>query len=166
MLTGVSGAGKTTVGRRLAERTGAAFAEGDDFHPPANVEKMRSGTPLTDADREPWLAALAEQIDAWRAAGQAGLMTCSALKRAYRERLARGRPEVVLVLLEVGREELEARLRRRRDHYMPPALLDSQLATLEPPGPDERVLRVEASGTPQEVVERVLHRLQPGARRS
>ena len=143
VVMGVSGSGKSTVGRVLAERLGWVFQEGDDLHPGPNVTKMRSGVALTDEDRRPWLDRVAAWIEGRLAAGESGVVACSALKRAYRDRLAR--PEgVVFVHLEVDRSTLEERLAGRRGHYMPAALLASQLATLEEPGVDENVIRVDA----------------------
>ncbi|MEU2102957.1 gluconokinase [Nocardia sp. NPDC019255] len=147
---GVSGSGKTTVGARLAEVLGVEYAEGDAFHPPANIVKMAAGTPLDDADRAPWLDALA----AWMAerSGHGGVVTCSALKRAYRDRL-RGRATGVFFLhLDAPRQELERRLAARRGHFMPPSLLDSQLATLERLDADERGSAVDATRPPEDVV--------------
>lgn len=139
---GVSGSGKSTVGARLAQRLGWDFAEGDDLHPAANVAKMAAGQPLTDADREPWLAAVAAWIDGELQAGRRGVITCSALKRHYRNQLRR--TDVRFVYLRVARRELERRLAGRPGHFMPPSLLDSQLAALEPPAADEAALTVEA----------------------
>ncbi|WP_067806899.1 gluconokinase [Nocardia beijingensis] len=150
VVMGVSGSGKTTVGVRLAEVLGVEYAEGDDFHPPANIVKMSAGTPLDDADRAPWLDALA----AWMAerSGHGAVVTCSALKRAYRDRL-RGRvPGVFFLHLDAPREELERRVTGRRGHFMPASLLDSQLATLERLDPDERGSTVDATRPPQDVV--------------
>ena len=137
VVMGVSGAGKTTVGERLAERLGWEFLEGDRLHPPENVAKMQSGHPLTDADRAPWLAAIARAIDAWLARDARGIVTCSALKRAYRGRIIGTRPGVRLVYLDGSRELIARRIAERRGHFMPPRLLDTQFAALEPPGPDE-----------------------------
>jgi gluconokinase len=133
IVMGVTGSGKTTVGMRLAQELGCPFYDADDFHPPANVEKMRRGIALTDADREPWLKALRRRIDTTVEAGGRAVFGCSALKAAYRSLLAEGRPEVRFVHL-CGPEPLIAeRLRRRVGHFMNPSLLDSQFATLEPP---------------------------------
>ncbi|MGK8524380.1 gluconokinase [Nocardia asteroides] len=147
---GVSGSGKTTIGTRLADALGVEYAEGDGFHPPANVAKMAAGTPLDDADREPWLDALA----AWMAErrGRGAVVTCSALKRAYRDRLRVSAPDVFFLHLEVPRGELQRRVAERRGHFMPPSLLDSQLATLEPLGPDEVGGAVDATRDPAHVV--------------
>jgi gluconokinase len=148
VVTGPAGSGKTTVGRAVAARLGWAFCEGDDLHPPANIAAMRAGRPLTDADRAPWLAAVAAQLEAWRDAGVDGVLTCSALKRAYREQL-RG-PGVRFVLLAVDPATLADRLAHRRGHFLAPTLLESQLAAFEPPGPDEDVRIVD--GTAPDVV--------------
>ena len=142
LLMGVSGCGKTTVGEQLAERLGWSYQEGDALHPPANVAKMAGGTPLTDADRLPWLAAVAAWIDARRAAGECGVVSCSALKRAYRQLLVGDRPDVWLVYLQGTRDQLAERLAARTGHYMPAGLLDSQLATLEEPTAAEQPLVV------------------------
>jgi gluconokinase len=128
VVMGVSGAGKTTVGKALATDLGWEFLDADDLHPHANLEKMRRGVPLDDADRAPWLEAVAERMRAMAD----GVVACSALKEAYRERL-RVRPDVRFVLLDVPREVLEERLARRSGHYMPASLLESQLATLQRP---------------------------------
>jgi len=139
---GVSGAGKTTVGERLAERLKWEFLEGDRLHPRENVAKMESGHPLTDADRAPWLAAIAEVIDLWCARGACGVVSCSALKHAYRCRIIGDRPGVRLVYLQGSRELIAERLAGRSGHFMPASLLDSQFAALEPPGPDENPITV------------------------
>jgi carbohydrate kinase (thermoresistant glucokinase family) len=141
VLMGVTGSGKSTVGGILAGRLGWPLCEGDDLHPPENVAKMASGHPLTDADRWPWLARVRAWIDEQVAAGRPGVVTCSALKRSYRDVL-RGE-HVVFVHLNGTRAQLAARLATRHGHFMPAALLDSQLADLEPPGPDEQALTVD-----------------------
>ena len=143
VIMGVSGSGKSTVARPLAERLGWPFAEGDDFHPPANIAKMKAGVPLDDADRAPWLAAIAAWIDGQAAAGAAGVVTCSALKRAYRDRLTDGRPQVRIVYLKGSRAVIAARVAKRAHHFMPPSLLASQFADLEPPGPDEHPIVID-----------------------
>lgn len=153
---GVSGCGKTTVARLFAEKTGAAFYEGDDFHPPENVAKMRAGIPLTDADRAVWLAALRKIISESVAAGTFTALTCSALKAKYREQLQAGDPRVQFVHLAGSREVIAARLKRRGGHFMPPALLDSQFAILEPPA-DARTFSAEKF--PEEIVAELLHDL-------
>ena len=137
IVMGVSGAGKTTVARAIAAETGWEFAEGDDFHSPANVEKMRSGHALTDEDRRPWLESIAAWIGEREQAGVSSVVTCSALRRVYREVLRRGHPSVFFVHVDVPADVLAERVARRRGHYMPPSLLRSQLQTLEPLGPDE-----------------------------
>ncbi len=137
VVMGVAGCGKTTVGERLGRALGWPFAEGDRFHPPANVAKMAAGTPLTDADRWPWLATLAATLAAREAAGQSSVLACSALRRSYRDLLRGGARRVRFLHLDGTRAVLAARLGARPCHFFPPALLDSQLATLEPLGPDE-----------------------------
>ncbi|MCC6717090.1 MAG: gluconokinase [Acetobacteraceae bacterium] len=156
---GVSGSGKTTIAKGLAAALGWRFQEGDALHPPENVAKMAAGTPLTDDDRAPWLAAIAEVIDAWRTAGASGIVTCSALKRAYRRVLVGDRPDVRLVHLVGDKALIAARMAARRGHFMPPALLDSQFATLEPPGPDENPIVVDISPAPEEIVAAILARI-------
>ena len=150
---GVAGSGKTTIARALAERLGWHYQEGDALHPQANVAKMSAGTPLTDADRWPWLHAIAAVIDTWRAEGTNGIVTCSALKRAYRDILIGPRPDVRLVFLAGDKPLIAARMAARTGHFMPPALLDSQLATLEPPGPDENPLVVDIDRDPVAIVD-------------
>lgn len=159
VLMGVSGCGKTTIGERLAERLGYPFQEGDRLHPPANVAKMAAGTPLDDADRAPWLAAVAAWIDAHRLAGKGGVISCSALKRAYREILASARPDVRLVYLRGSRETIHRRLADRVGHFMPASLLASQFATLEEPLPGERPIVVEIDRPPDEIVALILGQL-------
>jgi len=163
VVMGVSSSGKTTVAAMLAGRLHVHFLEGDDLHPPANVAKMRSATPLTDDDRWPWLAAIAQRIDQWRAAGEGGVVTCSALKRAYRAILIGDRPEVALVYLKGSRELIHHRMAHRHEHFMPVALLDSQFATLEEPGPDEHPIVVDVGPTPAEIVTNIVAELQKRA---
>ena len=155
VVMGVSGSGKSHVGRLLAERLGWAFADADDFHPAANVAKMRSGVPLDDADRGPWLAALAGLLQAARADGQPLVLACSALKRAYRHRLGLPQPGIRLVHLTGPAVVLRKRIEQRAGHFMPATLLDSQLATLEPPSEDERPLVVDVSESAENVVGRL-----------
>ena len=155
VVMGVSGSGKTTVAKGIAERLGWAFAEGDDAHPPANVAKMAAGEPLTDADRWPWLRSLAGWIGDREAAGQSAVLTCSALKRAYRDLLRDGHPSVRFVHVSVDRETLRRRLESRRGHYMPASLLLSQLEALEPLAPDEPGLVLAGDGAPEDVIERL-----------
>ena len=160
VVMGVSGSGKTTVARPLADRLHCAFQEGDALHPPENVEKMKSGIPLTDADRLPWLHRIARRIDEWRAAGQSGVLTCSALKRSYRDIIIGNRQDVRLVYLKGSRDLIRRRLEARRGHFMPPSLLDSQFATLEEPGPDERPITVDIGAKPEEIVDEIVRRLE------
>jgi gluconokinase len=160
VVMGVSGAGKTTIAHGLAERLGWDFAEGDDLHPAANVAKMAAGQPLTDADRGPWLAAVASWIDGEIEAGRHGVITCSALKRSYRNLLRR--PQVLFVYLSVPQAELERRLQSRTGHYMPASLLASQLEALEPPGEDEAALTIAASNDPARNLQLITARLAEG----
>jgi gluconokinase len=162
VVMGVSGIGKTTVGRALAQRLGFEYVEGDDYHPTANVEKMRQGIPLDDGDRAPWLAALASAIGEWIATDRGVVLSCSALKRDYRARLIRRPDRVRLVYLRGDRSQIARRIEARRDHFMPADLLDSQLATLEPPGEDERPIVVAVAGSPSEIAERVIAELGGG----
>jgi gluconokinase len=158
LIMGVAGSGKTTIARALAERLGWAYQEGDALHPPANVAKMSAGTPLTDSDRWPWLHAIAAIIDAWRAEGRSGIITCSALKRAYRDILIGPRPDVRLVFLAGTKPLIAARMAARTGHFMPPTLLDSQLATLEPPGPDEDPIVIDIASPPEAIAADLAHR--------
>jgi gluconokinase len=159
VVMGVSGSGKSTIGTLLAERLGWAFEEGDSLHPKANVEKMAAGTPLTDDDRWPWLARIADWIDNRLDAGENGVITCSALKRSYRHVLNRRGSGVEFVYLAVGRAELTERVENRPAHFMPASLLDSQLETLEPPTPSEPAIEVDAGVDAQLVTDRVLREL-------
>jgi gluconokinase len=161
IVAGVSGCGKTTVGALLAGRLHWQFADADSFHPEANVAKMRAGTPLTDADREPWLQAITDWMDERIAAGQSAVVTCSALKRAYRDRLLAGRPAATMVFLQVSKEVLEKRLMNRHGHFFTEKLLDSQLAALETPGPGERVQSVVVDGDPAQTVAKIIAMLWP-----
>jgi len=160
VVMGVSGSGKTTVGQDLAARLGVPYQEGDALHPAANVDKMSHGIPLTDADRRPWLHAIAAIIDEWRAAHHGGVVSCSALKRAYRDILIGPRTDVALVYLDGGHELIAGRMASRHGHFMPTALLDSQFATLEPPGADEAPIVVSVDGTPEAIVERIVAKLR------
>jgi gluconokinase len=156
IVAGVSGSGKTTIGAMLAGRLNWTFADADDFHPAANVAKMHAGTPLTDSDRWPWLRAIAAWIDERVAAGESAVVTCSALKRTYRDMLMDGRPAVWLVFLSVDRERLRSRLATRHGHFFPRELLDSQLAAVELPGPDERAMVLTPADGPAETVHRIV----------
>ncbi|MBR8639948.1 gluconokinase [Streptomyces tuirus] len=150
VVMGVSGSGKTTVGRSLAQRLGVPYAEGDDFHPAPNVAKMRAGHPLDDDDRRPWL----DEIARWLAghADSGGVVTCSALKRRYRDRLTHAAPHVFYLHLDGSPELIAERITARQGHFMPPELLRSQFADLEPLGEDEAGAAVPIDGTPQETV--------------
>jgi gluconokinase len=159
VIMGVSGSGKSTVAALLSERLGWAFEEGDSLHPAANVEKMAAGIPLTDEDRWPWLAKVADWIDNRLDAGENGIITCSALKRSYRNVLNRRGSGVEFVYLAVGKAELEERVEHRPGHFMPASLLDSQLETLEPPTPSEPAIQVDAGVDSQLVADRVLRQL-------
>ena len=160
---GVSRSGKTTIGLLLAKRLGWRFEESDRLHPPENVAKMRSGHPLNDADRAPWLAAVAEVIDGWRSRGECGVITCSALKRTYRRQIIGDRRDVRLVYLEGSRELIAGRLATRKDHFMPTSLLESQLATLEPPGRDENPIAISVDQPIELIVGRIVGVLFPSA---
>jgi gluconokinase len=159
VVAGVSGSGKSTVGGLVAGRLGWAFEDGDALHPAANLAKMRAGVPLTDDDRWPWLRALAAWMDQRISAGCSAVVACSALKRSYRELLCRDRPQVQVVLLDVDTGVLTARLAARHGHFFPAQLLNSQLAALERPGPDERTLVVRADGQPAEVAGEIIRAL-------
>jgi gluconokinase len=157
VVMGVAGSGKTTVGAMLAGRLGWQYADADDFHPVANVEKMAAGQPLTDADRWPWLHAIAAWIDVQIAAGQPAVVSCSGLKRAYRDVMRR--PEVQMVYLHGNAGLIAARLASRQGHFFRREMLDSQFATLEEPEPDEGVITVPVDGSPLNVVDRILAQL-------
>ena len=159
IVGGVSGSGKTTVAQSVAAERGWVFAEGDDFHSAANVEKMRSGHPLDDEDRWPWLREIAAWIGEREAAGESAVITCSALKRAYRDLLSGPNPSVVFCELKVPGDVLAQRLAERKDHYMPASLLRSQLDTLEDLAPEERGFVVRVEGGPDAVLAEVLGHL-------
>jgi carbohydrate kinase (thermoresistant glucokinase family) len=159
---GVSGSGKTTVARILADRLGWPFQEGDELHPQSNIEKMSGGQPLIDADRKLWLAAVAEWVDSRLDAGENGLITCSALKRSYRDVINRRRSGVVFVHLAGSKATIAQRLAARQAHFMPSSLLDSQFADLEEPEPDEPHLTVEVGPPPDVIAERIRRELAPG----
>ncbi|MGI8529062.1 MAG: gluconokinase [Geodermatophilaceae bacterium] len=152
VVTGVAGVGKSVVAQGIARATGWTLAEGDGFHPPDNVAKMRAGRALTDADRWPWLAALRDWIAVQERAGSSCVVSCSALKRSYRDVLRDGNPSVRFCALQADGEVLRGRLESRREHFMPASLLNSQLGTQEPLGADEPGVRVDAAGEPAVVV--------------
>ncbi|MFC8247664.1 MULTISPECIES: gluconokinase [Streptomyces] len=157
VVMGVAGTGKTTIGPLLAARLGVPYAEGDDFHPQANIAKMSAGVPLDDDDRWPWLDA----IGTWahERAGLGGVVSCSALKRSYRDRLRAEAPGVVFVHLSGDRALIEDRMAHRQGHFMPTALLDSQFATLQPLQADEAGVAVDVAGSPEEITRRAVEAL-------
>jgi carbohydrate kinase (thermoresistant glucokinase family) len=155
LLMGVSGAGKTTIGERLAAMLDAGFQEGDAFHPPANVEKMRRGEPLTDQDRLPWLAAIAAAIGAADAAGDNAVFACSALKRSYRDILRAASARLRIVHLSGSEHLVRDRLAARQGHFMPPTLLPSQFRTLEPPESGEQPIVIDIAAAPDVIVARI-----------
>jgi carbohydrate kinase (thermoresistant glucokinase family) len=159
VVMGASGSGKTTVGRALAQRVGWLFEEGDSLHPPENVAKMSRGEALNDADRMPWLSAVAERIDELRGRGESAVISCSALKRRYRRIIIGDRPELRLIYLDGSRELIGRRLQDRKGHFMPASLLDSQLAALEPPGPDEHPITVSVDLPVTAIVDRLVKAL-------
>ena len=159
VVMGVSGSGKTTVGSMLARRLRCPFHEGDDLHPQANIDKMKAGNPLTDADRGPWLELIADWVDQQLDAGQSGIITCSALKRIYREVIDRGRRGVVFIFLDGPQKTVALRLASRHSHFMPPQLLQSQFEDLEPPAPDEPAIRFDVDAPPEQIVDEVIDKL-------
>lgn len=156
VVMGVSGSGKSTVGSLLAARLGWEYADADRFHSEANVAKMDAGIALTDADRWPWLEAIAAWIEEVRRDGRHGVVGCSALKRSYRDLLAGGRTDVRIVYLKGDEALIASRLAARHGHFMPPRLLRSQFETLEEPQPDEQTIAVEIAAPPQEIVARIV----------
>jgi ribose 5-phosphate isomerase A len=163
VVMGVSGSGKSTIAEDLAARLGWRFEEGDALHPEANVAKMHAGIPLTDADRQPWLECVAAWIDHQRAENQPGIITCSALKRSYREIVIGDRPEVRLVYLRGGRNLIAQRLSGRHGHFMPANLLQSQFDTLEEPGPEEDPLTVDIGPPASQIAETIIRLLGASA---
>jgi gluconokinase len=159
VIMGVSGSGKSTVGEMLAERLGWTMAEGDTLHPPANVEKMRNGVPLDDFDRWPWLDAIGALLEAWAAEGRSGLVTCSALKRSYRERLLVARPDLRFVYLKGSPALFAGRVAARHHEYMPASLLRSQFDTLEEPLPGEPAVTIDAGQPTEAEVEAIVKAL-------
>jgi gluconokinase len=159
VVAGPAGSGKSAVAGELASRLGWLMADGDDFHSRANIAKMRSGEPLSDDDRLPWLEAIGRWIDGVVASNRPAIVTCSALRRRYREILSEGRSGVWFAYLDLGPDELERRVRGRRDHFMPVSLVDDQLRVLEPLRPDEPGIVVNAAGSLAEVVDTIIGRL-------
>ncbi len=163
IVAGVAGSGKSTIGMLLAKALRWRFADADLFHSPANLAKMGAGVPLTDKDRAPWLRACSDWMDARIAAGESGVLACSALKRGYRDMLLSGRQAATLIFLEVSRDVLVSRLTRRPGHFFPARLMESQLEALQPPEPDEeRVRTVNAEGDPAHTVSKIVALLWPG----
>ncbi|HUA42406.1 MAG TPA: gluconokinase [Streptosporangiaceae bacterium] len=158
VVAGVAGSGKSTVGQLLAQRLGWQFEDGDSLHPAANIAKMRAGHPLTDADRQPWLAAMRSWMDDVHASGRSGVLACSALRRNFREQLLGGRDDAVMVFLTITEQQCQDRLRTRRGHFFGAPLLASQFALLEPPDPAERQVHEVATddGPPGELVTKII----------
>jgi carbohydrate kinase (thermoresistant glucokinase family) len=159
IVMGVSGSGKSTIGALLAEALGWPFADADGFHPAANVAKMAAGQPLTDEDRWPWLDAITAHIGASRTAGQPVVVACSALRRAYRERLRAGLSDLIFLHLAGAPEVIATRQAARQGHFMPPSLMASQFATLEDPAAEADAVKVSVSASPHEVVGNILSSL-------
>jgi gluconokinase len=159
VVMGVSGSGKSTIAAMLAHRLHWIYEDGDWFHPKSNIEKMHHGEPLNDEDRWPWLHAIADWIDATRRNGGHGIVACSALKRAYRDILIGDRHDVRLVFLKGDRDLVARRIAARADHFMPPALLDSQFESLEEPQPNERPIVVSIVPHPRDIVEAIVEKL-------
>ncbi len=158
VVMGITGSGKSTVGAQLAKALGVDFVEGDDYHPPENIRRMAAGIPLTDDDRADWLRALAARLREASETGAGLVVTCSALKRSYRDRLRAAAPEVEFAYLKGSRELIGERVTGRRGHFMPASLLDSQLATLEEPGSDEPVWTCDIEHPPQQIVDEIVAR--------
>jgi gluconokinase len=161
IVMGVSGSGKTTIASELAARLGWTFEDGDRFHPASNVAKMAAGHPLTDEDRWPWLQAIADEIDAVCQRGEHVVIACSALKRAYRDLLVHGRNDVRIIFLNGTQALIADRLARRKGHFMPPGLLDSQFKTLELPKVDENPLTVSIDAPVEAIVDEIARQLRP-----
>lgn len=159
VVMGVSGCGKSEIGRRLAARTGARSIEGDEFHSPANIEKMRAGIPLDDADRHAWLLSLQTQLRTARERGEAVVLSCSALKRRYRDLLREADPDLTFVHLQGSRDLIASRMQARSGHYMPLSLLESQCRDLEPLQADEKGAQFDIATPPDSLVDQVLERL-------
>jgi gluconokinase len=159
IVMGVASSGKSTIAKKLAERLGWTFEDGDDFHPEANVAKMSAGHPLTDDDRWPWLQSIADEIDKVSGAGGRLVVACSALKRAYRDVLVHGRSDIGIVYLDGSRELIGERMAKRKGHFMPPGLLDSQFNTLEPPAPDEKPISVSIDAPVETIVDAIIDQI-------
>lgn len=170
VVMGVSGSGKTTISQALAARTGFAEADGDDYHPAANIEKMKAGIPLTDEDRLPWLYAIADAIDGYADSNTPVIIACSALKRSYRDILVHRRKDVRIVHLKGPANLIAQRLSHRSGHFMPPQLLDSQVHALEPPQPGEHILTIDIDAPVECIVDEIIAALhlpdKAGARTS
>jgi len=160
VVTGVSGSGKSTIADALAKRVGWRFEDGDRFHPASNVAKMSAGQPLTDEDRQPWLQAIADEIDRTCGRGQRAVVACSALKRAYRDILVHGRDDVRIVFLDGTEALIAGRLAARRGHFMPPGLLASQFKTLETPTADEHAITVSIDAPVDAIVDDIIRQLK------
>lgn len=156
IIAGVAGSGKTTVGKLIASKLDWEFADGDDFHSAANIARMRSGQPLTDGDRFPWLAAIGDWMDDQIAAGKSAVVACSALARRYRDVLLSGRDEARIAFLEVTRDEAFARLHGRHGHFFGAQMVNSQFAELEPPEPGERTLAIPSDRPPVELADYII----------
>jgi gluconokinase len=161
-MMGVSGSGKSTVADKLAERIGWLSEDGDRFHPASNIAKMSAGHPLTDEDRRPWLEAIANEIDRLCKAGERAVIACSALKRAYRDILVHGRGDVRIIYLDGSQALIADRLAKRKGHFMPAGLLDSQFKTLEPPTPDENPVTVSIDASVEAIVSDIVRQLAIG----
>jgi gluconokinase len=159
VVMGVSGSGKSTIGDRLAERLGWKYEDGDKFHPASNVAKMSAGQPLTDEDRWPWLRAIADEIDRICKAGEHVVIASSALKRAYRDILVHGQPDIRIIYLKGPQDLIASRLALRKNHFMPPGLLESQFRTLEPPDPSENPVTVSIDDSVETIVDDILRQL-------
>jgi gluconokinase len=159
IVMGVSGSGKSTIADQLAERIGWRCEDGDKFHPASNIAKMSAGHPLTDEDRWPWLQAIADEIDRLCKAGERAVIACSALKRAYRDILVHGRDDVRIVYLDGTQQLIADRLAKRKGHFMPAGLLESQFKTLEPPAREENPLTVSIDASVDAIVDDVVRQL-------
>ena len=163
VVMGVSGAGKSTIADKLAERLGWKYEDADRFHPASNIAKMSAGQPLTDEDRRPWLRAMADEIERICEANEHLVIASSALKRAYRDILVHGRPDVRIIYLKGPQELIASRLALRKNHFMPPGLLESQFRTLEPPDASENPVTVSIDGSVETIVDDILRQLGLGA---